>query len=191
MKRIIILASATLLFAFGAAACSPDEEKSAVGTGAQASPEASIAEAEPSVSAAVSEQPSATHNNSSNGDDNMNDQTENETTVKLSVNGKDFTVILEDNDTAKEFAQMFADAPLTIEMTDYSGFEKVGSLGRELAADNVNMTAQPGDIVLYNGSDIVIFYGSNTWDYTKIGAAENLDGWKDALGEGDVTAVFG
>ena len=130
-------------------------------------------------------------NAASDGDDDMNNnQNENANPVTISINGENFKVNLEDNDTAREFAQMFADSPLTLELSDYGGFEKVGSLGRALTADNTNMTTEPGDIVLYNGSNIVIFYGSNTWDYTKIGSVEDADGLKDALGEEDVTVVF-
>lgn len=110
--------------------------------------------------------------------------------ITLSVNGADFSVNLEDNETAREFADMLKEGGLSIEMSDYGGFEKVGSLGRELTADNVNMTTQTGDIVLYNSSNIVMFYGSNTWDYTKIGSVKDADGFKDALGGGDVTALF-
>jgi len=52
------------------------------------------------------------------------------------------------------------------------------------------MTTQAGDIVLYSGNQIVMFYGSNSWDYTKIGRIDDLSGWEDALGTGSVTAIF-
>ena len=75
-------------------------------------------------------------------------------------------------------------------MSDYSGFEKVGSLGQSLTIDNHQTTTSAGDIVLYNGNQIVMFYGSNSWSYTKIGKIENLSGWEEALGSGSITAVF-
>lgn len=68
--------------------------------------------------------------------------------------------------------------------------EKAGSLGRSLTTDNQQITTEAGDIVLYNGNQIVMFYGSNSWSYTKIGRIDDLSGWKDALGNGSVTAVF-
>ena len=87
-------------------------------------------------------------------------------------------------------ADMLRSEPLTIEMSDYAGFEKVGSLGTRLPASNAQTTTSSGDIVLYNGSQIVIFYGSNSWSYTRLGRIDDLDGWADALGSGDVTVTF-
>ena len=107
--------------------------------------------------------------------------------IEITVNGKAFSVTLNDNEAAREFAGML---PLTLEMSDYSGFEKVGSLGTSLPTDNSQTTTQSGDIVLYNGNQIVIFYGSNSWSYTRLGKVDNLSGWKDALGSGDVTVIF-
>lgn len=75
-------------------------------------------------------------------------------------------------------------------MSDYSGFEKVGSLGRSLTTDNLQTTTSAGDIVLYNGNQIVMFYGSNSWSYTRIGRIEDLSGWEEALGSGSITAIF-
>ena len=75
-------------------------------------------------------------------------------------------------------------------MTDYSGFEKVGALGTSLPTSNSQTTTQSGDIVLYQGNQIVIFYGSNSWSYTRLGKIDDLTGWKDALGSGDVTVTF-
>ena len=64
-----------------------------------------------------------------------------------------------------------------------------GSL-RSISASNAQTTTSSGDIVLYNGSQIVIFYGSNSWSYTRLGRIDDLDGWADALGSGDVTVTF-
>ena len=86
--------------------------------------------------------------------------------------------------------QMMESAPVVIQMSDYSGFEKVGSIGTSLPASNSQTTTQSGDIVLYNGSQIVIFYGSNSWSYTRLGKIDDLSGWEEALGNGDVTVTF-
>ena len=80
--------------------------------------------------------------------------------------------------------------PVTLSMSDYSGFEKVGSLGASLPANNAQTTTQAGDIVLYNGNQIVIFYGSNSWSYTRLAHVDDLTGWVEALGSGDVTVTF-
>jgi len=85
---------------------------------------------------------------------------------------------------------MMSNAPINIQMSDYSGFEKVGSLGTSLPADDSQTTTHAGDIVLYNGNQIVIFYGSNSWSYTRLGKIDDLSGWEDALGSGDVMVTF-
>lgn len=66
----------------------------------------------------------------------------------------------------------------------------VGSLGTSLPADDSRTTTRAGDIVLYNGNQIVVFYGSNSWSCTRIGKIDDLSGWEDALGSGDVTVTF-
>ncbi len=119
-------------------------------------------------------------------------KTDTEEYVKMNVQigDKTFTATLEDNAAVGEFIEMMKASPITIEMSDYSGFEKVGSLGRSLTASNSQMTTEAGDIVLYSGNQIVMFYGSNTWSYTKLGHIDDLTGWREALGSGDITAVF-
>lgn len=118
--------------------------------------------------------------------------TEEETEMKMNVEvgGESFTATLANNSAAAALAEMLRSEPLTIEMSDYAGFEKVGSLGTRLPASNAQTTTSSGDIVLYNGSQIVIFYGSNSWSYTRLGRIDDLDGWADALGSGDVTVTF-
>lgn len=107
--------------------------------------------------------------------------------VEITVNGEPFSATLADNEAARAFAEML---PLTLDMSDYSGFEKVGSLGTSLPTNNQQTTTQSGDIVLYNGNQIVIFYGSNSWSYTRLGRIDDLSGWEEALGGGDVTVTF-
>lgn len=110
--------------------------------------------------------------------------------MKVQVGHRTFTATLENNVAADAFSEMIKQDPLTIQMSDYSGFEKVGSLGASLPTDNKQITTQEGDIVLYNGNQIVIFYGSNSWSYTRLGKIDDLNGWKEALGNGDVTVIF-
>lgn len=115
-----------------------------------------------------------------------------ETEMKLNVevNGTIFTATLENNAAVDAFVEMMREAPVVIEMNDYSGFEKVGPLGTSLPASNSQTTTQAGDIVLYNSNQIVIFYGSNSWSYTRLGKIDDLTGWEEALGSGDVTVTF-
>lgn len=121
-----------------------------------------------------------------------NGETETDTAMKMNVQigGKTFTASLEDNAAARELLEILRQAPVSLDMRDYSGFEKVGSLGQSLTTDNRQITTGAGDIVLYNGDNIVMFYGSNSWSYTRLGHIDDLTGWEEALGSGRITAVF-
>lgn len=110
--------------------------------------------------------------------------------MNLQIGNYHFTATLEDNAAVDALVNMMRESPLVIQMSDYSGFEKVGSLRTSLPTSNKQTTTQSGDIVLYNGNQIVIFYGSNSWSYTRLGRIDDLSGWKDALSNGDVTVTF-
>ena len=101
-----------------------------------------------------------------------------------------FSATLEENEAVSALVEMMRESPVVIQMSDYSGFEKVGSLGTSLPVNNSQTTTQAGDIVLYNGNQIVIFYGSNSWSYTRLGHIDDLTGWEYALGSGDVTVTL-
>ena len=117
---------------------------------------------------------------------------EEETDMKINVDvgGESFTATLENNAATAALVDMLESGSLVIEMSDYAGFEKVGSLGMRLPSSNRQLTTNSGDIVLYNSSQIVIFYGSNSWSYTLLGRIDDLTGWAEALGSGDVTVTF-
>ena len=109
------------------------------------------------------------------------------TGMKLTVGDRLVPVTWEDNDTVSGLKEL---APLTIKMSMYGGFEQVGSIGKTLARDDVQMTTRPGDIVLYAGNQIVLFYGSNSWTYTRIGHIDLSEGeLKGLLGSEDVDDV--
>lgn len=112
-----------------------------------------------------------------------------ETTMKMQVQVGDhiFTATLENNSAADALAEMMKTAPVELRMSDYSGFEKVGPLGQNLPAEDRQITTQAGDIVLYTGNQIVMFYGSNSWSYTRLARIDSLTGWEEALGSGEVT----
>ena len=77
-------------------------------------------------------------------------------------------------------------------MSDYANFEKVGSLGFSLPRNDKDITTMPGDIILYQGNQITIYYDTNTWNFTKLGKIENITQkeLKEILGDGDVTVTF-
>ena len=108
--------------------------------------------------------------------------------LKLYIDEKQVPVIWEDNESVRTLFEYTENNPLTIDMNMYGGFEQVGSLGTKLPTDDHNIVTEAGDIVLYNGNQIVIFYGSNSWSYTKLGRIENADAdyMKQLLGSNDV-----
>lgn len=110
--------------------------------------------------------------------------------MKIEVNGSLFTATLADNAASDALADWVEEGPVTLELSDYAGFEKVGPLGRSLPASDSQTTTHAGDIVLYQGDQIVLFYGSNSWSYTRLGRIDDLTGWEDALGGGDVTITL-
>ena len=119
------------------------------------------------------------------------DEEENrEMQMNVQVGGSTFTAALEENEAVDALVDMMEQGSVTIQMSDYSGFEKVGPLGTSLPTSNQQTTTQAGDIVLYQGNQIVMFYGSNSWSYTRLGHIDDLTGWEEALGSGDVTVTF-
>ena len=110
--------------------------------------------------------------------------------MTVTVNGTRFTAILEQNGAVDALVELLRDGPVTLQLSDYAGFEKVGPLGQSLPTSNSQTTTQPGDIVLYQGNQIVLFYGSNSWSYTRLGRIADLTGWTQALGSGDVTVIL-
>ena len=123
-------------------------------------------------------------------EDNSSEAENSETQMNVQVGGSEFTATLEENAAADALVEMMEQGPVTIQMSDYAGFEKVGSLGASLPTSNSQTTTQAGDIVLYQGNQIVIFYGSNSWSYTRLGRIDDLTGWTEALGSGDVSVTF-
>lgn len=99
---------------------------------------------------------------------------------------------LEDNSATAALKEKLKTAPITIDMSDYGGWEKVGSFGFSLPTSNEQITAQPCDFVLYQGNQLVIFYGSNSWEYTKLGKIDGVTQTElqTVLGEGNVTVTL-
>lgn len=112
-----------------------------------------------------------------------------QTKMNLTIGDKTMTATLVDNSATRELVSMLSKAPVVIEMDDYGGFEKVGELSQSLPTSDSQITTQPGDIMLYQGRNMVIFYGSNSWSYTRLGkidgaTAENI---RQFLGNGSVS----
>ena len=86
--------------------------------------------------------------------------------VKLRINDDVFDVKLENNSATQELIKKLEKGNVTVNATEYGGFEKVGELGFSLPTNDENMDTNPGDIVLYQGDKISLFYGSHSWSYT-------------------------
>lgn len=110
--------------------------------------------------------------------------------MNLQLGEHTFTASLEGNDAAAALTSLLEDGPLEVGLRDYAGFEKVGPLGISLPASDSLLTTRAGDIVLYQGDQIVLFYGANTWQYTLLGRIDDITGWAEALGDGDVTMTL-
>ena len=114
--------------------------------------------------------------------------------INITIDGETLSVILVSNDATKALVAALEESPITYTASDYGGFEKVGPLGRSLPANNSRITTGAGDVILYSGNQIVLFYGSNSWSYTRIGKMEyaSLEALKSFLkaGEGDIRVTL-
>ena len=110
----------------------------------------------------------------------------------LSIDGVQLEVDWEENESVAALRELVRSSPLTIRMSMYGGFEQVGSLGTGLPRQDVQTHTDYGDIVLYSGSQVVIFHGSNSWAYTRLGHIRNLNQTelKELLGQHDVTITL-
>ena len=115
-----------------------------------------------------------------------------ETVLQMTIGDTPVEVAWEDNESVEALKDLCQDGPLTIEMSMYGGFEQVGSIGQSLPRADVQMTTQAGDIVLYSGNQMVVFYGSNSWSYTKLGriGGKSAQELAELLGSGDVTITI-
>ena len=113
--------------------------------------------------------------------------------MKLWIGETAVAVAWEDNDAVRALRKLVAEQPLTIEMSMYGGFEQVGSIGTDLPRNDTQTTTQAGDIVLYAGDQMVVFYGSNSWAYTRLGRVTDKTAGEMAelLSGGDVTVTVG
>ena len=111
--------------------------------------------------------------------------------IYISVNNKKLEVALVDNSATKALVEKLSTSDITVQAEDYDNFEKVGSLGFSLPTSDERITTKPGDLMLYNGSNITLFYGENTWSYTKLGHINaSQSELKSILGSGDVILVL-
>lgn len=109
----------------------------------------------------------------------------------ITIDGKTLPVTMVDNAATQTLMAALQEGDITYEAHDYGGFEKVGALGRSLPSSDTQITTQAGDVILYNDNQIVLFYGSNSWSYTRLGhieytSQEELESFLKA-GQGNIT----
>ena len=112
--------------------------------------------------------------------------------MQMFINGQPVNVEWDNNNSVQALKQLAAGNKLTIQMSMYGGFEQVGSIGTSLPREDVQTTTKAGDIVLYSGNQIVVFYGSNSWAYTRLGhiTDKTADELTELLGNGNVTLTL-
>ena len=112
--------------------------------------------------------------------------------ITIDVNGNKLTAALADSTAAKELAEKLKSGSVTVTLNEYGGFEKVGDLPWSLTKSDKQVSTEPGDIMLYQGDQMTIFYNSNSWSYTKLGSIENTtqEELESLFGEGDITVTL-
>lgn len=115
-----------------------------------------------------------------------------ENRMYITVGNTMMTMTLADNASAEAFRELASSGPFTVETNNYGGFEQVGSLEKSLPVDDEQITTEPGDVMLYQGNSVTIFYGTNSWSYTRLGkiADMNQEELLEVFGNGDVAVTF-
>jgi len=121
-------------------------------------------------------------------DESADDEAIGDSSMTMKIGDTKVNVDWEDNQAVKRLRDMAKDGDITIQMSMYGGFEQVGSIGQSLPRDDKQTTTRSGDIVLYSGNQMVVFYGSNSWSYTRLGhiSDKNEAEMADLLSQRDV-----
>ncbi len=189
----LLIGSALLL-----AACSGEhyQEESAAPTVQTATAASTVSKetSQPATSTQASEETTALQNEEIQ--EQKNDITEypdnQPAALQMAIGDTPVSVAWEDNDAVQALKELCKDQPLTIHTSMYGGFEQVGSIGTNLPQNDVQTTTSAGDIVLYSGNQLVVFYGSNTWAYTCLGHIidQSPDDLANLLSNGDTTVTI-
>ncbi len=120
------------------------------------------------------------------------DKMQNNTITLTLKNGKIFTAKLEDNSSAKALMEVLRKRDISVHMQDYANMEKVGPLDINLPRNDTHTSTLPGDLILYQGRYLVIYYAPNTWNFTRLGRIENASQQNliSALGKGDIAVTL-
>ena len=171
---------------------SSDDNQKETNTSVSEQIEDSNTDEDPAVNTTASDTSAADESKNTQKDKEADTQEDIEAMLQMRIGNTAVTVEWEDNESVQALRDLCTDNPLTIQMSMYGGFEQVGSIGQSLPRDDQQTTTGAGDIVLYSGNQIVVFYGSNSWAYTRLGhiTDQNAAGMSELLGNGDVTITI-
>ena len=190
MKIKKVFALLMLVSVMGITACGTSgSDITSDGTTTAASPESqSVPDTVQSLTSEITESESAVSETSMSESEET--EVEDTQTLKMTIENTVVDVIWEENTSVEELKEL-AVSGLTVPMSMYGGFEQVGPIGQSIARDDEQIATAPGDIVLYSGDQIVVFYGSNSWEYTRLGKINmSEDELTELLGNGDVTITL-
>ncbi len=185
MKRGIFLVLLLLVFTLLAACGTGYDTKSE----SSLLTEASSAEAEQSEPKVDPSQPESTTQEPESESPSKEDAS---VKIQITVGDTTLTAIPENNSSAKAFLALLQEGPVTVEMSDYAGMEKVGPLGTTLPRNDTQISVDAGDVILYQGNQITIYYGTNSWNFTKLAVIEGAtkESLLKVLGVGNVDVTF-
>ena len=191
MKKLFAFIATLLLFA----ACSSDAASSVKPTQPEIqTPKSSASKTPSAVPASSSAQTPKSSASKTPGavPASSSAQTEAPVKLKIHVNDTTFTATLEENSSAKAFAEFLAQGDMTLDMHDYGSFEKVADLPRSFPRNDKQIDTDAGDIILYQGNSITIYYDKNSWNFTRLARIDNVNKKRlqQILGKGNVKATF-
>lgn len=187
MKKIWIGILLTVVLT-GMSACRNTPEES-TGESAQIESAASSGSIDSEEQDSETDEGAKTGNQDSDGMKNMDTEGD---MMKITAGDHIFTAVLADNSSAEALKELLAEGPLTIDMSDYASMEKVGAIGTSLPTNDEQISTGAGDIILYQGNSLVIYYDTNSWNFTRIGKIEDVtrEELLEAFGSSDVTVTF-
>ena len=190
MKMKIILIAFCMTIMFCMSACSGNTINS--GDNQNAVTEISTSENVETESSEENDEPQGDAMYHTEDNDTADNEATGDNTMIMTIGDTKVNVDWEDNRAVEALRDMAKDGDVTIKMTMYGGFEQVGSIGQSLPRDDKQTTTSSGDIVLYSGNQIVVFYGSNSWSYTRLGHISDKDEAEmtELLSNGDVTITL-
>jgi len=197
LKKLVSIAALAAVLVLGG--CAQGQVSSSAGASSESVASTSTAELHAEASSVSAERPEEALEGSSGttlgveaSSSSVDTDAQATATFVIGVDGAQLEVELADTDAARALAEQLQAGPATVSLHAYGGFEKVGPLPWQLPANDAQLTTQPGDVMLYQGNQITIFTGSNSWAYTPLGHIEGAtsESLLEVLGDGDVKAVL-